>query len=298
MATTPRDRKGEPISRNTKESLSFVGIQSPLELQIYAQSCWPFSKLFPETATRSTALASGFSTCKYQSELMNFTALGIQQDPRAVQRARFPGEVPNFGIRRNCGHKFERYLDPRGVQDAALNNVQLVEYAEVNSCSQWDGTLRFLRGRDRECTHARYLALTSTISLHLPNARSISTLPGPKSHSPWAPSSPQFRERLLLSTSFYSLAQEIEDAAAPYGVMIDFRRQWRLFHRLPEASHGRANFLKPRPLLLEQLQFFSVAELDAPIRVWRSIHRKPVSERDTLVNTLSLLLPPTDSVQG
>ncbi|KAJ6605258.1 hypothetical protein DFH09DRAFT_1121064, partial [Mycena vulgaris] len=101
------------------------------------------------------------------------------------------------------------------------------------------------------------------------------------------PAVPAALGNALLLTSFYSLAQELEDAAAPSGMIIDFRRQWRRFHGLPEASHGPAKF----PEALAQPTFGAAAalfvdklhvsdiELGALIIVWRSNHGEPVSER-------------------
>ena len=110
------------------------------------------------------------------------------------------------------------------------------------------------------------------------------------------PTVPAALENAMLSTSFYSLAQELEDAAAPSGMILDFRRQWRRFHELPEASHGHAKFPQAQAqstfgaaaaLFVDELHVSDV-DLSVLVHVWRSNHEELVSERGTLVNPFSL----------
>ncbi|KAJ7753724.1 hypothetical protein B0H16DRAFT_1833849 [Mycena metata] len=89
----------------------------------------------------------------------------------------------------------------------------------------------------------------------------------------------------FLSTSFSSLAQELEDAAAQSSIIVDFRRQWRRFHGLPEMPHGRAQFLVAIRLstfgaaaayFVDQLHV-SDDDLKALVAVWRAEHEPSTS---------------------
>ncbi|KAJ7456910.1 hypothetical protein FB451DRAFT_1372630 [Mycena latifolia] len=150
------------------------------------------------------------------------------------------------------------------------------------------------------CAHATSLTRVNDARAAR-DAAACSVVEGLLSHYPafkltMGPTVPAALQNALLPTSFYSLAQELEDASAPSGMIIDFRRQWRCFHGLPEASHSPAKF----PEALAQPTFGAAAalfvdklhvsdiELGALIIVWRSNHGEPVSERGTFANTFSL----------
>ncbi|KAJ7661931.1 hypothetical protein DFH06DRAFT_1325257 [Mycena polygramma] len=101
------------------------------------------------------------------------------------------------------------------------------------------------------------------------------------------PTVPAAFENALLLSSFCSLAQELEDAAAPIALIIDFRRQWRRFHGLPEAPHGRPIFVEAfiQPTFGAAVAVFvdklhvTDAMLDNLIASWRDQQRsEPVSE--------------------
>ncbi|KAJ7919439.1 hypothetical protein B0H13DRAFT_2320423 [Mycena leptocephala] len=64
----------------------------------------------------------------------------------------------------------------------------------------------------------------------------------PEFHSNLGPTVPAALETAIFSVSFASLAQELEDAWAPSNVIVDFRRQWRRFHGLPDCTPGFTDF--------------------------------------------------------
>ncbi|KAJ7485119.1 hypothetical protein B0H11DRAFT_2231318 [Mycena galericulata] len=100
------------------------------------------------------------------------------------------------------------------------------------------------------------------------------------------PTLPAALVNALLQSSFYSLAQALEDAAAPPGLIIDFRRQWRRFHLKPDIPHRHASLLNAlkQPTFGAAAAFFvdmhvSDHYLGVLITSWRIEYREDVSQR-------------------
>ncbi|KAJ7753730.1 hypothetical protein B0H16DRAFT_1722930 [Mycena metata] len=104
-----------------------------------------------------------------------------------------------------------------------------------------------------------------------------------------APNVPAVLSNALLSTSFSTIGQQLEDAAAPAAVILDFRRQWRRFHDMPEVPHHRANYVAylAQPAFGDAMVYLgdqahvSDASLAAFIQLWRELREESVSERGT-----------------
>ncbi|KAJ7753723.1 hypothetical protein B0H16DRAFT_1722923 [Mycena metata] len=110
------------------------------------------------------------------------------------------------------------------------------------------------------------------------------------------PTVPAALANMFLDTSFSSLGQQLEDAAAPAAVIVEFRRQWRRFHGMPEVPHDRADFVAglTQPTFGAAMAYFDQAHISdvalaAFIVLWRdSVHEESVSERGD--STMSLTL--------
>ncbi|KAJ7241722.1 hypothetical protein B0H12DRAFT_1133486 [Mycena haematopus] len=92
----------------------------------------------------------------------------------------------------------------------------------------------------------------------------------------------------LLEKSFQELAQQLYDVAAPSGLILDFRRQWRRLHGMPDVAHGRPDFFNAYApqhsfgaavALLVDTCHVSDKHLAMLIEMWDVFHQDAVLER-------------------